>query len=167
LSRARRNRGRVQELWSSGNERSRFIGEVAPFFLKRVLNLEHDLAPSGHPMKRLLRRIGFFSKSFQKVYENPSLSRSRFAASACLFRTKLLFRTRRSEGSIQNYRSNSYNRERIRYEPEYADLAGQVAVALRRFNPVKLAHSVVTGNSTSKAIFRCLTMAEADGKFLP
>jgi hypothetical protein len=32
-----------------------FIGEIAPFFLKRVLNLEYNLAPSGHPLKRFLR----------------------------------------------------------------------------------------------------------------
>ena len=45
-----------------------FIGEIAPFFLKRVLNLEYNLAPSGHPLKRFLRRIGFLSQSFQKIY---------------------------------------------------------------------------------------------------
>ena len=30
-----------------------FIGEIAPFFLKRVLNLEYGLAPSGHPREAL------------------------------------------------------------------------------------------------------------------
>ena len=50
-----------------------FIGEVAPFFLKRVLNLEYGLAPSAHPVKRFLRGIKFVSKHFQKIYGKSAL----------------------------------------------------------------------------------------------
>ena len=31
------------------------VGEIAPFLLKRVLNLEYGIAPSQHPVKKLLR----------------------------------------------------------------------------------------------------------------
>jgi hypothetical protein len=78
-----------------------FIGEIAPFFLKRVLNLEYNLAPSGHPLKRFLRRIWFLSKSFQKVYGKSVLIEIEICTSDCLSRQRYPFRTRRLERFIQ------------------------------------------------------------------
>jgi hypothetical protein len=75
----------VSECRNCGSQETKdlgFIGEIAPFFLKRVLNLEYGLAPSGHPVKRVLRKIGPFSKAFQKVYAKSVLASYRFAIAA-------------------------------------------------------------------------------------
>src|ERR1700693_3418683 len=89
-----------------------FIGEVAPFFLKRVLNLEYALAPSGHPLKRFLRRIRFFSESFQKIYGKSVLVEIEICTSCSFIQTKIPFLEQAIGRLYTDYRSDSYNRER-------------------------------------------------------
>ena len=145
-----------------------FIGVIAPFFLKRVLNVEHGLAPSGHPVKRYLRRIGIFSKSFQKIYGKSVLVEIEICISCSFIQTKLPFSEEDIGRLYSDYRSNTYNRERILYEPEYAAIASQPGsctqeieartVGLTRWLTRKLN---VEGN------FSMLDYGGADGRFLP
>ena len=145
-----------------------FIGEVAPFFLKRVLNLDYGLAPSGHPVKRFLRRIGFLSKSFQKIYGKSVLVEIEICPSCSFIQTKLPFPDEAIGRLYTDYRSDSYNRERIGYEPEYAAIASQTGSCAQEIH----ARSVgltrwLTGKFNPDGNFSMLDYGGADGKFLP
>ena len=145
-----------------------FIGEVAPFFLKRVLNLEYGLAPSGHPVKRFLRRIGFFSKGFQKVYGQSVLVEMEICPSCSFVQTKRPFSDEAIGRLYTDYRSDSYNKERIRYEPEYASIASQVGTSAQEIQARKRGLSRwLTGKLNVESTFSMLDYGGADGKFLP
>ncbi len=145
-----------------------FIGEVAPFFLKRVLNLEYDLAPSGNPLKRLLRSIGTFSNLSQKIYGKSILVQLQICESCSFIQTELPFAEEALARLYADYRSDGYNLERTKYEPEYTAIAQQVGsgtmevqnrtASLTRWLEAKVA----TG-----ADFSMLDYGGADGKFLP
>ena len=145
-----------------------FIGEIAPFFLKRVLNLEYGLAPTGHPMKRFLRRIGFFSKSFQKVYGKSVLVEMEICTSCSFIQTKLPFPDEAIGRLYTDYRSDSYNQERIRYEPEYASIASQVGNCAQEIQTRKVGLSQwLKEKFEVESNFSMLDYGGADGKFLP
>jgi Methyltransferase domain len=145
-----------------------FIGEVAPFFLKRVLNLEYGLAPSGHPVKRFLRRIGFFSKGFQKVYGKSVLVEMEICPSCSFVQTKRPFSDEAIGRLYTDYRSDSYNKERIRYEPEYASIASQVGTSPQEIQARKRGLSRwLTGKFNVESNFSMLDYGGADGRFLP
>jgi hypothetical protein len=145
-----------------------FIGEIAPFFLKRVLNLEYGLAPSGHPVKRFLRRIGFFSRGFQKIYGKSVLVEIEICTSCSFIQTKLPFPDEAIGRLYTDYRSDSYNRERIRYEPEYAAIASQAGSCPQE---VEARAGGLTrwlrGKFDVESNFSMLDYGGADGKFLP
>jgi Methyltransferase domain len=145
-----------------------FIGEVAPFFLKRVLNLEYGLAPSGHPVKRLLRRIGFFSKTFQKIYGKSVLVEIEICESCSFIQTKLPFSDDAIGRLYKDYRSDSYNQERIRFEPEYASIASEVGGCPQEIQARTLGLTRwLTGKFNVDKKFSMLDYGGADGKFLP
>jgi hypothetical protein len=145
-----------------------FIGEIAPFFLKRVLNLEFGLAPSGHPVKRFLRRVGFFSKIFQRIYGRSILVEIEICTFCSFIQTKLAFPDEAIGRLYEDYRSDSYNQERIRFEPEYASIASGVGgcpqeIQARTFGLTRW----LTGKLNIDKKFSMLDYGGADGKFLP
>jgi hypothetical protein len=145
-----------------------FIGEIAPFFLKRVLNLEFALAPSGHPVKCFLRRIGFFSRSFQKIYGKSVLVEIEICTSCSFVQTKRPFPDEAIGRLYTDYRSHSYNQERIRYEPEYASIAPQVGNCAQELQTRKVSLSQwLTGKFNVERNFSMLDYGGADGRFLP
>jgi hypothetical protein len=145
-----------------------FIGEVAPFFLKRVLNLEFGLAPSGHPVKRFLRRIEFFSRSLQKIYGKSVLVEIESCTSCSFLQTKRPFSDEAIGRLYTDYRSDSYNEERIRYEPEYASIASQVGSSTKEIQTRKVGLSQwLTGKFNVESNFSMLDYGGADGRFLP
>lgn len=145
-----------------------FIGEVAPFFLKRVLNLEYGLAPTGHPVKRFLRKMGLFSKIFQKIYGKSALLEIEICRSCSFIQTTLPFPDEAIARLYTDYRSDSYNRERIRYEPEYAAIASQAGSCIQE---IQARTDGLTRWLSSKLNvefnFSMLDYGGADGKFLP
>jgi predicted SAM-dependent methyltransferase len=145
-----------------------FIGEVAPFFLKRVLNLEYGLAPSAHPVKRFLRRIAFLADGFQKIYGKSVLVEIESCTFCSFIQTKLPFPEEAIGRLYSNYRSDSYNQERIRYEPEYASIASQVGTSNQEVQTRKLGLTRwLTGKLVRDGDFSMLDYGGADGKFLP
>jgi hypothetical protein len=145
-----------------------FIGEIAPFFLKRVLNLEYGLAPSGRPVKRFLRRIGFFSKSFEKIYRKSVLVEIEICTSCSFIQTRLPFSDDALGRLYTDYRSDSYNRERIRYEPEYAAIASQVGSCTQEIQARTVGLTRwLTEKFSVDSDFSMLDYGGADGKFLP
>jgi hypothetical protein len=145
-----------------------FIGVVAPFFLKRVLNLEHDPAPSGHPVKSFLRKIGFFSKSFQKIYGKSVLVEMEICTRCSFIQTKLPFSEEGIGRLYTDYRSDTYNRERIRYEPEYAAIASQPGSCTQEIEARTVGLTRwLTGKLNVEGNFSMLDYGGADGRFLP
>jgi len=145
-----------------------FIGNIAPFFLKRVLNLEYGLAPSGHPVKRLLRRLAFFSKSFERIYGKSVLAEMEVCTSCSFIQTKIPFADEALGRLYADYRSDSYNQERIRYEPEYASIASQVGSCAQEIQTRTVGLTRwLTGKFNIESDFSMLDYGGADGKFLP
>ena len=145
-----------------------FVGEVAPFFLKRVLNLEYGLAPSQHPLKRALRKVSIFSKGFQKIYAKTVLVEMQVCERCSFIQTKRAFQEDGISNLYVDYRSDSYNQERIRYEPKYASIAAHVGACAQELETRKLGlMQWLKGKVTPGANFSMLDYGGADGKFLP
>lgn len=145
-----------------------FIGEVAPFFLKRVLNVEYGLAPSAHPVKRLLRGIKFVSKPFQKIYGRSALIEIQICSSCSFIQTKIPFSEEAIGRLYANYRSDSYNQERIQYEPEYALIASQVGRCREEVqNRTNGLNRWLKGKLDVERDFSMLDYGGDEGKFLP
>lgn len=145
-----------------------FIGALAPFFLKRVLNLECGLPPSGHPVKRFLRGIGLFSGAIQKIYGSSALAEIQICLSCSFIQTKVPFPEEAIARLYADYRSDSYNRERIQYEPEYGAIASQVGLCHQEVQErtVGLARWL-KGKLNLDGEFSMLDYGGADGRFLP
>src|SRR5260370_1051464 len=64
--------GLMQDCRNCGSRKLKelgFIGEVAPFFLKRVLNMEIGTSQARHPLRLLARRLcAFPQRLFARVY---------------------------------------------------------------------------------------------------
>jgi len=145
-----------------------FIGEVAPFFLKRVLNLEYGLAPSGHPVKRLLRKIGILSKAFQKVYAKSVLIEMQICERCSFIQTKIPFTEDAIGNLYMDYRSDSYNQERIQYESEYAAIASHVGICAKELQIRKVGlTNWLKGKVSPGTKFSMLDYGGANGIFLP
>lgn len=145
-----------------------FIGDVAPFFLKRVLQLEYGYAPSGHLLKRFLRRIGPLAKVFEKVYAKSILVEMEICPSCSFIQTKLPFPEEALGNLYVDYRSESYNRERIRYEPEYASMAPHVGRGAQEVQTRKAGlNNWLKGKINPQSALSMLDYGGADGLFLP
>jgi hypothetical protein len=146
-----------------------FIGEVAPFFLKRVFNMETRIVPSAHPVKKLIQAVTSQpAKLMSRLHRHAAMIEMQ-ACTACSFvQTKHGF----ADGSLGSlyldYRSDSYNRERIRYEPAYGSIAEQIGTSTAETEArietltAWLRDKIVADNN-----FSMLDYGGADGKFLP
>lgn len=144
------------------------IGAVAPFLLKRVLNLETGLARSRHPLKRFLQRIRVVGDAARKIYGTSVLLEIEICTTCSFIQTKTPLPEEGLAKLYVDYRSDSYNQERIRYEPEYASIASRVGnddqeVNGRRGGLTTWLNSKIDVNSD----FSMLDYGGADGKFLP
>ena len=145
-----------------------FIGEVAPFFLKRVLQVEYGFSPSDRPLKRFLRSIGSFNKILEKIYGKCLLLEMEICTSCSFIQTKVPFREEALSRLYTDYRSDSYNRERIRYEPEYASLASHVGNCAQEVHSRRAGLTEwLRGKLNIESNFSMLDYGGADGKFLP
>jgi Methyltransferase domain len=161
----------LDECRNCGSTKTRdlgFIGEVAPFFLKRVLSLEYGLAPSAHPVKLFLRRINLLSKAFQKIYGKSVLIDLVICESCLFIQTRSPFPEEALGKLYTDYRSKTYNDERIHYEPEYAAIASQVGSSAQE---IQVRTTGLTEWLRDKIAperdFSMLDYGGADGKFLP
>ena len=145
-----------------------FIGEVAPFFLKRVLNLEYGVAPTGHPIKGALQRLGIVSKIFERIYAKSVLVEMQICESCSFIQTKKPFPEDAIGNLYADYRSDTYNRERIQYEPEYASIAHYVGGSPHEVQTRKAGLTEwLKGKLHPEADFSMLDYGGADGTFLP
>lgn len=119
-------------------------------------------------MKRALRKIDILSKTFQKVYAKSVLVEMQICGRCSFIQTKIPFPENAIGNLYTDYRSDSYNQERIRYEPEYASIAPHVGICATELQTRKvglthwLKDKVNPGNS-----FSMLDYGGANGIFLP
>src|SRR5271155_3825138 len=143
-------------------------GEIAPFVLKKVLNLESGVAPSQNLIKRFLRKITLGRNLLSRIYGASILAELQLCRNCTFIQTKYPFPEESLMNLYINYRSDTYNKERIRYEPSYAAIAEQVGKCEQevesRVNGLTnwLDSKLDIGND-----FSMLDYGGADGKFLP
>lgn len=146
-----------------------FTGEVAPFFLKRVLNLELHSAVASHPLRRLARRVFALPQKFFAAAFGCSVFTEMQICNDCSFvQTKHPFGDDALARLYADYRSDTYNRERIHYEPSYAGWAEHIGK-----DDVEVEARVATLTAwladklATPPEFSMLDFGGADGRFLP
>lgn len=145
-----------------------FVGDIAPFFLKRVLNLEYGLAPSPRPLKRALRGIPLLRRNVERIYGSSALTEMQICRNCWFIQTKLPFPDEALARLYADYRSDSYNRERVRYEPEYAAIASQVGSCGQELRTRTEGLTRWLGSRISTdGEFSMLDYGGAEGRFLP
>ena len=146
-----------------------FVGEVAPFFLKRVLNLEIGTSRAQHPLRLLARRVcALPHRLMEKVYGGNAYAEMQVCLSCSFVQVKHAFSDDALGRLYADYRSASYNRERIHYEPSYAALAEHVGADGREVECRVGGLTVwLTGKLEGGPDLSMLDYGGSDGRFLP
>lgn len=104
-----------------------FVGDLAPFFLKRVHRIELVTRVSPDPVKRLIQKL---TKPVQPLISRVHPFVAAVELQSCLncsfLQTKFPFTEEGIARLYSDYRSDSYNKERSFYEPSYAAVVGEV-----------------------------------------
>lgn len=145
-----------------------FLGGMAPFFVKRVFGLEIAPAPAIHPVKRLLRRIPLLPKLVHRVYGEAAFTQMEICRNCTFVQAKVPFADDALAKLYADYRSDSYNQERIRYEPSYAAIAREVGSCRQEIEGRIVGLSQwLSSRIATDPDFSMLDYGGADGKFLP
>ena len=146
-----------------------FIGRIAPFFLKRVFDIEMRVPVSPHFFKELLRTVSRPARRlFSKLYSKEAYLEMQICQRCLFVQAKQVFPEDWITRLYLDYRSDTYNRERIRYEPTYAAIAQRVGADPREVaNRVEAATSFLSGKLEIGPGFTMLDYGGADGRFLP
>ncbi len=145
------------------------IGMVQPFFLKRVFGMELRAPRSPNAVKQKIRDLVTVSMSFLSRVTTPFAYVEMQLCTHCFFiQTKIPFRDEDIMHLYRDYRSPAYNRERIHFEPEYAQIAAAIGQDQREVNTRRSALSAFLhkGLQTSEA-HTILDYGGADGRFIP
>jgi len=145
-----------------------FIGEVAPFVLRRVMGLEIGPAQAVHPLKRLLHRIRPLRRTAQRIYGNVVLTEIQLCPVCSFIQTREPLPESGLAKLYADYRSDSYNQDRIRYEPHYAAIASDVGNSPQEIDTrVNGLTAWLTQKIQPGSDFSMLDFGGADGRFLP
>ena len=103
------------------------IGQVAPFFLKRVMGLELRHRTTPKPWKQAIREIISVPASLlSRVTGQFAFVEIQICSRCSFIQSKNPFHDDDIMRLYRDYRSPSYNAERIKYEPSYAAIANSV-----------------------------------------
>jgi hypothetical protein len=146
-----------------------FIGELAPFFLKRVLNAEIKPLQSRHALRRVARRIYTLPHLiFGKSYGTGVFVEMQICLACSFIQVKHPFRDEDLSRLYADYRAPSYNQERIRFEPAYAAIADEVGQAEKEIVcRVDGLTAWLQGKIEPRDNFSMLDFGGSDGRFLP
>jgi hypothetical protein len=146
-----------------------FIGQIAPFFLKRVFNIELHLPVARHPLKKFLRAIGRpFMGPLSKAYSDAAYLEMQICKRCSFVQAKHPFPEDWITRLYLDYRSETYNHERTKYEPVYGSIASQVGTAVLEVSKRVDAASLFLQNKLEISDnFTMLDYGGADGRFLP
>lgn len=146
-----------------------FIGAVAPFFLKRVLNLEITTSIAVSPLRLLARRLCAVPRRLlDRVYGTSVCVEMQVCLHCSFVQVKHSFSDEAIGRLYRDYRSPAYREERIRYEPSYARIHNYIGVGDKeissRVNGLTewLKDKIDCGNG-----FEMLDFGGSDGQFLP
>ena len=145
------------------------IGMIQPFFLRRVFGMELRVPRSPNAVKQKIRDLVTLSMSFFSRVTTPFAFVEMQLCTHCFFiQTKIPFHDEDVMRLYRDYRSTAYNRERIHYEPEYAQIAAAIGQDQRELGTRRSALSTFLrkGLQTSEA-HTILDYGGADGKFIP
>lgn len=145
------------------------IGEVAPFFLKRALGFELGHPISRNPLKQRIRELALMPLSLvPRLFAQFAFVEIQICTHCLFIQTKRPFH----DGDIMrlylDYRSPSYNQERIQYEPSYAAIAarvGQDKVEIQ--NRTRALTAFLRRNLGSNQPVTVLDYGGSDGRFIP
>lgn len=105
----------------SENVKSASTGIFAPFFLKRVFGI--DLISLGQflQFKQNTQLVEYFQNNFNQVigFQSPALTSIRVCADCGFVGPEMYFSRELLQSLYQDYRLDSYNQERCKYEPYY------------------------------------------------
>jgi hypothetical protein len=159
-----RNCGETNNLLDLG-----FIGQVAPFFLKRVCGVRLGKVKSVTPWKQTMQRLVAGPQRLLERIHPPAAFIEIQLCEACSFlQTRLPFPEDAINRLYADYREDSYNRERIELEPSYAainDDVGHGAIELE--TRISAATRFLNEHIAFGACFTILDFGGADGKFMP
>lgn len=163
---------RVGDCRNCGSSKLRelgFVGEVAPFFLKRVMNMELMASLASHPLRLLARRVCALPQLFfEKVYGSRGYVEMNVCLDCSFVQTKQPFPDEALGRLYADYRSSSYNEERIKYEPTYAAIAKDVGAGEQEIrNRVGGLTEWLAGKIERDCDFSMLDFGGSDGRFLP
>jgi hypothetical protein len=144
------------------------VGRVAPFFLKRVFGMELRITQPIHPLKRLIKGTVTRLAPLWRLYDRQvcvdmqTCRLCRFVQAERPFRDEDLMRL------YADYRSDTYNDERIRFEPTYAEWAGHVGYDAQEVQSRRNALDKLLRASLPDTSFRTiLDYGGSDGRFIP
>lgn len=145
------------------------IGMVQPFFLKRVFSMELRTPRSPVALKQRIRELVGIPMSWMSRVTTSFAFLEMQLCSRCFFiQTKIPFHDEDIARLYRDYRSASYNAERISYEPEYADIASAIGraeseVSIRRSALSSFLNKVLHTTEEDNI----LDYGGADGRFIP
>lgn len=145
------------------------IGMVQPFFLKRVFGMELRTPRTPNALKQRIRELVALPTSWMsRVTTSFAFLEMQLCKHCSFVQTKILFRDEDIARLYRDYRSASYNAQRIHYEPQYADISlaiGQAdsEVRIRRTALNSFLNKVL--HTTDKD--NILDYGGADGRFIP
>jgi hypothetical protein len=146
-----------------------FIGQVAPFFLKRVLGVRLGRVRSASPLKQMVRRLAAVpQRMLERVNQPTALVEIQLCEGCTFVQTKLPFHEDAINRLYADYREESYNRERTEFEPWYADMAPEVGHgAVELATRVNAATKFLKDRMEVGDDFTILDFGGSDGKFMP
>ena len=104
-----------------------FIGALAPFFLKRVVGAELITRYSTNPLKRSIQNLtGIAHRLVARIHPQAVAVELQSCLNCSFVQTKFPFSDEAIGRLYEDYRSDSYNRERSHYEPTYAAVANSI-----------------------------------------
>lgn len=145
-----------------------FVGALAPFFLKRVLRAELITRYSANPLKRSIQDLTSIVHRLVARIRPQAVAVELQSCLDCSFvQTKFPFSDEAISRLYEDYRSDSYNKERSHYEPAYAAVANSIGSHTEAgLGRVEALTSWLQGRINLDE-GSMLDFGGADGKFLP
>jgi hypothetical protein len=146
-----------------------FVGQLAPFFLKRVFNLESHRRTSVNPVKRWIQLVASPGKQlFAKLLGDAVFVEMQICNACSFVQAMHPFSEEAITRLYLDYRAESYNAERIKYEPTYQAIADRVGTDEIEIQVrVKAATEWLADKIQVSNDFTMLDYGGADGRFLP
>lgn len=146
-----------------------YVGRLAPFFLKRVFNIELHKNKGASRLKRIIRKVARpASGVFSKLYGESAFIEMQICKSCAFVQASEPFAEEAIARLYLDYRTDVYNAERIKYEPNYESIAKRVGVdEAEVMSRVATTTSWLTDKLDVTKDFTMLDFGGADGRFLP